>query len=190
MPMYYSIGSTYGSFVLNVRTKVRPESIFQPVRQTLSSIEPSLTFVEVHTLAQEVNSSESADRLTAELASLFGVVGVLLAGAGVYGLIAHSVLQRKREIGIRIALGARAADIRSLIGRQVLGIATGGVTLGIGALALAGPWVRSVVYGIAPWDPASLTASSVFVLLVAAGATSFPVRRAALFEPAQCLRSE
>src|SRR5258708_2395471 len=144
------------SFVLHVRTRVRPEQIIHPVRETLRALDPALPFVEVRTLAQEADASLWAERLTAALSSVFGAIAAFLAAVGLYGLLAYAVAQRSREIGIRMALGADAGRILGLIGGDALLLVGCGIALGLGAALAAGPAVRGVLYGVAPSDPASL----------------------------------
>jgi ABC-type antimicrobial peptide transport system permease subunit len=143
VPTFYSVGTAYYAFVLNVRTHVRPQSVFQPVRKALASIDPSAAFLEIHTLAEEVDDSTAAERLTAVLVSALGAIAVLLAGVGIYGLLAYAIVQRRREIGIRMALGAEPAHIARLVGRETLAMAVGGIVCGLAAALAAGPWIRS-----------------------------------------------
>ena len=188
-PTFYEVKTT-PYFVLNVRARLRPESIIQPVQKTLAALDPSLAFLEIHTLAEEVDASASPERSTATLASLFGGIAALLAGVGIYGLLAYAVAQMRREIGIRMALGARPIDVAGLTARQTLGMAAFGIAAGLGATMAAGPLVRSLLYGILPWDPESLTVAVVFVAIVAAAATAIPAVRAAHIEPASALRQD
>ena len=114
----------------------------------------------------------------------------MLAAIGIYGLLAYTVAQRRREIGIRMALGARPLDIGEMIGKQALIIVAAGVGLGLAASRLAAPWVRALLYGIAPWDPVTLASAGLFVAAVAAVATLIPAARAIGVEPASALRQE
>src|SRR5579863_9608922 len=127
IPLIYFRGAGFGSFVLNVRTRMLPESILEPVRKTLASLDPGLPFLEVHTLSEEVGDSAAIEQLTAVLASVFGGLAALLAGVGMYGLLAYAVMQRRGEISIRMALGAEALDIVGLTVRQTIEMAAGGV---------------------------------------------------------------
>ena len=117
--------------MLHVRTRGRPESIIQSVRQALTALDPAVPFVEISTLAEEVDASTAGERLTAALASIFGTIAALLTAVGLYGLLAYVVAQRRREIGIRMALGAQTVDIGVLVGRQALAMVIGGWSLGL-----------------------------------------------------------
>jgi ABC-type antimicrobial peptide transport system permease subunit len=176
--------------VLHVRTRGRPVSIIQSVRQALTALDPAVPFVEISTLAEDVDASTAGERLTAALASIFGSIAALLTAVGLYGLLAYVVAQRRREIGIRMALGAQTVDIGVLVGRQALAMVTGGLVLGLGAAMAAAQWMRSLLYGVAPSDPRSLAAAAIFVALVAAVAIAIPVARATHTEPAAALRRE
>ena len=175
---------------LEVRTRVRPQSIIEPVRQAMAALDPALPFTEIETMSDEVEASTAGERLTAALASIFGALAAALAAIGIYGLLAYAVAQRRREIGIRMALGARPLDIGEMIGTQALIMVVAGIALGLGASRLAGPWIRALLYGIAPWDPVSLMLAALFVATVAAAATAIPALRATRVEPASALRQE
>jgi ABC-type antimicrobial peptide transport system permease subunit len=190
MPAVYQVSHEFGSFVLHVRTRGRPGSIVQSVRQALAALDPAVPFVEVSTLAEEVDASTAIERLTAALASIFGTIAALLTAVGLYGLLAYVVAQRRREIGIRMALGARTRDIGLLVGKQALAMVVGGLVLGIGAAAVAAQWMRALLYGVAPSDPISLAGAAVFVAFVAAVAIAIPVTRATQIEPAAALRQD
>jgi len=187
-PTYFGALTSGEFFTLYVRTHGSPESLVQPVRRAFSDLAPGLAFTEVHTLAEEVDDSAAPERLTAILASGFGLFAALLAAVGIYGLLAYSVAQRQREIGIRMALGARPRVIANLVGGQALVLAGVGVALGLaGALFLA-PMAAALLYGVGPADPASLVAAAVLVALVAALAAFIPAARAARVDPAEALR--
>jgi predicted permease len=177
-------------FILHVRTRNRPESIINPVREALRAVDPGMPIVEIHTLAEEVSASLWSERLVAFLAVIFAVFAVLLTAVGLYGLLAYAVSQRTREIGIRMALGARSADISiSIGGRSLVTVALGLVIGIVGALALA-PAVRALLYGIAPSDPLTLLITAVSIFLVAAAAIAMPLLHALRVDPAIALRQE
>jgi predicted permease len=189
-PTVYMLAGDLSSFVLNVRTRMPPEAIIEPVRRAALAILPDIPFIDTHTLAEEVEESTSPERMAAVLASLFGVIATLLVAAGTYGLLAYTVTQRRREIGIRMALGARPAHVARLIGKQTIVMTACGVLAGMGAALLAGRAIRTLLYGISPEDPPSLIAAVVFIALTAALATVLPVLDAMDTEPAEALRAE
>jgi predicted permease len=190
-PMAYSLQTNLdGDFMLNVRTRRAPQSIIQPVRQALASIAPGLALLETGTLAQAVDDTTAPERITATLASLFGAMAALLAGIGTYGLLAYAVTQRRREIGIRMALGAQPTDVAKLIAGQTFAMTVAGIFAGLGAAVLTGPAIRSLLYGIAPQDPAALAAAAIFVALIATTATISPTSNAVQIQPAETLRIE
>ncbi len=190
-PIDYSTWKPGGdSFQLVVRTVGRPESVIEPVRCALASIDPALPFTEISTMSEEVDASLAPERTTAALASIFGAVAAVLAAVGIYGLLAYAVAQRRREIGIRMAIGAQSSDIAAMIGMQTITMAGAGIVLGLGAAFLAAPWIRSLLYGIAAADPVSLVTAALFVIVVSAAATAIPAIRATRIEPAIALREE
>jgi ABC-type antimicrobial peptide transport system permease subunit len=149
-----------------------------------------LPFTEIEVMSDEIHASAAGERLTAALASMFGALAALMAAIGIYGLLAYAVAQRRREIGIRMALVARPADIGEMIGRQALVIVAIGVALGLLATLFAAPLIHSLLYGVGPSDPLSLTMAVLFVVMVAAFATVIPLGPATRIEPAVALRQD
>jgi putative ABC transport system permease protein len=164
--------------------------VIQPVRQTIASLDRALPIIEIDTLTAEVDASAAGERLTAALGSIFAVLAVLLSAAGIYGLLAYAVAQRRREIGIRVALGATPGNIRELVGAQALRMVIGGVILGIAAARLAAPFVAPMLYGVTSGDVRSFGAAALVVLAMAALAAFVPAMRAARINPASALREE
>lgn len=191
VPMAYLPGAGEDSdFMLNVRTRMPPERIIGPVRQALAAVAPKLELREAGTLAEAADETTALERMTATLASLFGALATLLAGIGTYGLLAYAVTQRRREIAIRMALGAQPAQIAKLIAGQTFAMTIVGVGAGLAAAWLSGPAVRSLLYGISPQDPTALTAAGIFVGLMAIVATIGPAWEAVQIQPAETLRME
>ena len=120
----------------------------------------------------------------------FALAGILLAGSGLYGLIAYSTAQRTREIGIRLAIGARLSDVAGLVVRQALGLAAAGVTLGILAAWAAGRMIVPLLFEVSPHDTWTLVAAGIAMVAIAALAAYVPARRAGRVDPATALRSE
>ncbi len=191
-PTVYDLwtGDYVQSFELEVRTRTRPDRIIQPVRQVLASLDPALPFVEIESMSDDVEASTAGERLTAILASLSSGLAALLTAIGIYGLLAYAVAQRGREIGIRLAVGARPIDIGKLIGLEALLTLTAGLAAGLVAAAISAPLARSLLYGVAPLDPGALALAAVLIAAVAAIATAIPASRAARIEPAAVLRQE
>ncbi len=188
-PVFYTQGSD-DVFVLCVRTHMRPEAIIQPVRRELAALDPALPFLEVHTLAEEVDASAASERLTATLASLFGLLAAVLAAVGIYGLLSYAVAQRRREIGIRMALGARPLDIGEMIGVQSLLLVAAGIAIGLVAAMQITPLVGALLYGVTPTDKVSLCGAAALVIVMSLVATAIPARRATRVAPAAALRDE
>jgi ABC-type antimicrobial peptide transport system permease subunit len=151
-------------------------------------VEPDLAINDVKTMDQIVSESLWQRRLWGALFSAFGVIAVALAALGLYGVLSHAVGQRRRELGVRMALGARGHELVLLLVREGMTLAIAGAALGLcGALALA-RLVRSLVFGVSPTDPATLAAAFVLLALTALGACLVPALRAARLDPATCLR--
>jgi putative ABC transport system permease protein len=178
------------SFVLYIRTRIPAEAMIVPVQKVLASVDPSLPIGIPERLSEEVHNSISGDRETAMLASLFGTAAALLVCLGIYGLLAYSVAQRQREIGIRMALGAEKNDVLRMVVGQGIRLALIGVAIGIaGALALT-RFLSSLLYGVTPTDPLTFIAVSVILIAVALAACYIPARRAAEVDPMVALRYE
>jgi predicted permease len=191
LPMMYDPDAYNGGLlIVHVRTRGKPEEVIQPVRQAIASLDRALPIIEIDTLAAEVDASAAGERLTATLGSIFAILAVLLSAAGIYGLLAYAVAQRRREIGIRVALGATPGNIRELVGVQALGMVIGGVVLGIAAARATSPYVASMLYGVTPGDVRSFGAAALVVLAMATVAAAVPAMRAGRLNPANALREE
>ena len=175
---------------LYVRTRMRPDAIIQPAREILAQLGPALPFTEINTMSEEIDASAAPERLTASLASIFAALAALLAAIGIYGLLAYAVAERRREIGIRMALGARALDIAKMIGWQAVAMTAAGVAIGLAAAIFTAPLVRALLYGVAPLDPMSFALAATFVMILTIVASAIPAMRAARIDPAIALRQE
>ena len=189
-PTFYQLMFRDDSPSVYVRTRVRPEQIIEPVRAIFAKLDPAMSLAEVHTMNEEIDASMAGERLTAMIAVIFAGLAALLAAIGIYGLLAYAVAQRRREIGIRMALGARPVDIGEMIGRQAAAMVVVGVILGLGAAFAIAPLMRALLYGVAPSDPVSMLVAALVVMIVAAGATVIPASNAVRVEPASALRED
>jgi len=176
------------TFVL--RTGSDPAALAEPLRRAILSIDPEQPLFDVHTMAEQVGESLSSQRVSMLLVALFGVLALVLAAVGIYGVLAFSTAQREREIGTRMALGASTRKILRLIVGEGLMLSLVGVGLGIAVAASLGRLVRSMLFGVAPWDPVSYAAAAGLLLMVAFFACYRPAKRASQVDPAEALRSE
>jgi predicted permease len=167
----------------------RPEYLMKSVTETISSVDKdlSLTFLP---LSDQINSSLVQERLTAMLAGFFGMLALILAGIGLYGVTAYSVGRRRREIGIRIALGAVPASVvRTVVGR--VGMMVGfGIAVGAAASVWLSQFVDKLLFGLRPRDPLTLAAAVAVLAATGICAGWLPARRAAHIDPAETLREE
>ncbi len=187
---HYSDPKYVSGFILHLRTKGRPETIIQSVRRALNQIDPRLPFFEIRTLAEEVDATLWAERLLAWLSAIFAMVAAVLATLGVYATLAYAIAQSRREIGIRVALGARAADVLRLFSARPMRFAGIGVLLGITGFYAATPGFRSVLYEVSSTDPITVVSAVAAVLLIALAATIVAVSGALRVDPAIVLRDE
>jgi ABC-type antimicrobial peptide transport system permease subunit len=173
-----------------VRTLQPPEAATTSVRAAIADIDPKLIVGNLKTMKDSIDANLVAERAIAMLASVFGMLATLLAGIGLYGILAYSTAQRTREIGIRMALGARRTTVVGLILREVLMLAGGAVVVTIPLAMLATRTVRSELFGVSVADPTVYGAGILVICVVAALAGFIPARRAATVDPARALRTE
>jgi predicted permease len=180
----------FSGFVLTIRTRQRPEAMFAPVRELLHSLDPQLPIIETHTLHQEVEASLWQERLLAWLSTVFGAVAALLAAIGLYGTLDYAVKSRTREIGVRMALGARPEQIAALLSRATALLVGSGIALGLVCYAAAAGWISRVLYGVPSWDPVAIALVLLLLCAAAVLAAAPAAYRASHTDPASALRSE
>lgn len=173
-----------------VRTGRRPEEAVPASRAVARELDATLPVVALRTMQDQKNSTLTNERLLAFLATAFGVLATILAAVGLYGLLAYSVARRKREIGLRIALGAQRGDVSWLVLKEVVWLFGIGAAAAVPAALLLGRWTESQLYGVRPTDPLTMGVAIVGLGLVALAAGYLPARRAARTEPMQALRLE
>jgi predicted permease len=160
------------------------------IRQTLAGIDPNLAVMDIRSFDAQVAGNFNQERLIARLTSLFGVLAVILASVGLYGVMSYFVARRSSEIGIRMALGATRSSVVSMVMRGALVQILLGLALGVPAALLAGHLMNSMLYGVLAYDPWALTEATLVLALCALFAGFLPARRAASTEPMQALRTE
>jgi len=186
----YSQREDADSMTFEVKTAAGTASIVAEVRRAIHAIDPDLPLLDVRTQAQQIDATLSTERVFATLTGGFGVIALLLAAVGIYGIIAYGVERRTNEIGIRMALGARASAVLSMILREAFWLAALGIVLGIaGALAVT-RLLASMLYGLKPNDPLTLGSAAVLLLAIALAAGFRPAFRASRIDPMQALRHE
>ncbi len=174
--------------MVHVRTAADPEPLLERVRREVQAMDPALPLLEPRTIGQVRSNSLWGPRMGAGLLTLFGLLALALAALGVYGVVAYSVGQRRREIAIRMAIGAARRDVVGLVLRQGMRPVVIGIVAGIaGALVLA-RLIASLLFGIGAADPLSFAGAALLLALVALAAVYFPARRAAVLDPVTALR--
>jgi ABC-type antimicrobial peptide transport system permease subunit len=160
------------------------------IRRTLASINPNLTVIDFKSLDYQVAGNFNQERLISRLTSLFGLLALVLASVGLYGITAYSVARRTSEIGLRMALGANRGNVVILILRAAGWQVGLGLAIGIPAALLGGRLMATQLYGVRTYDPLTLAAAVLILSAFAAIAGFIPARRAASIEPMHALRTE
>jgi predicted permease len=190
MQLYVPFTDRPGEGTVLVRTEGDPERLAEPVRRELQALMPSGAFVMARPLAQDLDRVFRPWRLGATMFTVFGVLALLVAAIGLYGVVAYGVAQRTHEMGVRMALGARAGDVLRLVVGQGVRVALVGIALGgAGALA-AGRLIASLLFGVPAHDPWTFGTVVAILLGVAAVASLVPAWRAARVDPNIALRAE
>ncbi|PTY06184.1 permease [Opitutaceae bacterium EW11] len=188
--LYWSPNRSWGRYLFIVLRSTQPASRFAPeIRHALDSLDPDLPLADVRTLQQVVDQATQGQRAIVQMIDFFMALALGLVAVGLYGTLSYHVLQRTREIGVRVALGATAADVLRLVFRQGLGWVLVGAVLGlVGALALTST-LKSIVYGMESVDPLSLAIAVVVIAAATLLACWIPARRAAKLDPTEALRA-
>jgi putative ABC transport system permease protein len=192
MPQIYAPEAQVGleEMALLVRTPLDPASVAPAIHGLATSLDPEVPVSEIHELTQLRDASISTDRFRTLLLGAFGALALGLALIGVYGVISYGVVQRTREIGIRVALGARRQEILRLVVGEGLLTVVGGIAAGLVAGAALSRVLVTLLYQVKPWDPATFASIAVVIAGVALGACVLPARRALRVDPATTLRAE
>jgi ABC-type antimicrobial peptide transport system permease subunit len=189
--VYFPFAQATGrSLTIAVRTSADPTALVPAIRRVVQQIDPGLPLFQVSTMEERVAAMLARPRINAVLLGGFACTALLLAVVGIYGVIAYGVVQRTRELGIRMALGARGADVLRLVVRQGMNPVLAGIGMGlVGALA-GGRLLRSLLFGVGPTDPIAFGAVTIVLFGVGLAATWLPARRATRADPLMALRAE
>ena len=173
-----------------VRTEGDAAALLPTVRRLVEEFDSSFRVTGIHTLAEVRDASIASERFVAQLAGFFGLTALVLASIGIYGVVSYAVTQRRGEIGIRMALGARIRRVVGMFLRETTWMLAAGVALGLGASMLATRAVSSLLFGVTPLDPATIVLGAVILVLAAVFAAYVPARRASRIDPMAALRHE
>jgi ABC-type antimicrobial peptide transport system permease subunit len=160
------------------------------LRQAINAIDTNLPILDVRTQNEQIASRMQHERIFAALTGAFGILALVLASIGMYGIMAYGVSRRTNEIGIRMALGARPAMVLGMILREASWLTGIGVVAGAGAALAMGRLIASLLYGLKAWDPLTFLASAAMLIAVAMAASWIPAHRAARVSPMRALRHE
>jgi putative ABC transport system permease protein len=179
-----------GRMTLIARTSVAPETVAEAIRQEVANIDDDLPVYGVRTMPMFLDRMLSGPKSLAALAAIFGLVALLMAAVGLYGVMSYTVAQRTHEVGIRMALGARANDVLRLVLKEGLILTCVGIVIGLLMSALLSRLVESFLYGISPIDAVTFITIPIGLALVALLASYVPARRATRVDPMIALRIE
>jgi putative ABC transport system permease protein len=181
---------TFNPAYFTVRTTTAPRGFIAAIKRELASLDATVAMSRVSTMEEVAAQSVAGQRFNMLLVGLFAGLGLLLASVGIYGVVSYSVAQRTHELGIRIALGARSANVIRLILRHGLALALTGVALGAGVSFGLTRLLKGFLFGVSATDPLTFIAVALLLTLVALAACWIPARRATKVDPMIALRYE
>jgi len=188
--MPYLQQAEVGGMTYAIRTKLPAGRLVAALRRVVQEADLDLPIIDLRTQREQIDANMQTERTFAALTAGFGVLALALACVGIYGIMAYSVANRRNEIGIRLALGAQPAQVRGMILGESTWLAVAGIVGGAVAALLLTRLVKSMLYGIQPYDPTTMTAGILVLLAVALAASWIPAQRAAGVQPMEALRHE
>jgi predicted lysophospholipase L1 biosynthesis ABC-type transport system permease subunit len=191
--VYFPLRQSFFPFAplaLAIRTSGAPEAQVPVIRRVISETEPGVALTSAASFETYLDGPLAQPRLNALLLAVFASAAVVLAAVGLFGAMATMVRQRTREIGVRMALGATTGDLRRMVMGRGLAVALIGLVLGLIGALLANRLLHGLLYEVSPTDLATLTAVTVFLIVVAALATLIPARTSTRIDPGVALRAE
>jgi len=177
-------------FTFEIKTAASTASVVKLIRAAINSIDRDLPLLDIRTQTQQIDATLTQQRMFASLTGGFGVLALLLAGIGIYGIMAYNASRRTNEIGIRLALGAQGRAVLAMILREAWLLAGLGILMGLAAALAVSRLLASMLFGVKPNDPATYCAAGLLLLGIALVAGAVPARRAASIDPCEALRHE
>lgn len=182
--------SAYQVTSLVVRSAMDPRALEPEVRRVIQSLAAGVPAPKMRTMQEVVDESVAQRRFQMEVAAAFGLAALLLASLGIYGVVAYGVSLRRREMGVRMALGARAGEVRAMVMRRGLRPVLAGLSVGLLVALAASRLVRTLLFGVGPADPLTFAGVAALLAAVALLACLLPAQSAAHTDPAQVWRDE
>lgn len=188
--LYHQLPRAGGEMTYEVRTHVAPDSLVPELRRVVQSVDKNLPLINVRTQAEQIDDTIQQEKLLAELTASFGILALVLACIGIYGIMAYTVARRTNEIGVRLALGAQTGEILGMILNETSRLALVGIAAGLGTALPVTRLLRTMLFGLKPDDPVTLAGAALLLFAVALIAGFIPALRASQVEPMQALRHE
>jgi hypothetical protein len=189
--VYAPITTASRSVAFTVRTdRAGTGALLNEIRQAVWSVNAALPVANPETMRETVDRSMARTSFTLVMLGIAGAMALVLGLIGIYGVIAYAVSQRTREIGIRLALGARPADVRQMFVRYGLSLCVMGITIGVVAAAALTRVMKSLLFGVAPMDPMTFAAVPLILLVATLAASYLPARRVSAVDPVKCMKAE
>jgi predicted permease len=187
---YWQVDEGVHDATFAISTQLDGHALLPSLRDAIRQIDTNLPMLDVRTQDEQIAANLRQERIFAVLSSGFGVLALALACVGIYGIMAYSVANRRNEIGIRLALGAQPGQVRAMILRESTWLSIAGIVAGVGTALFLTRLVKSMLYGIQPNDPLTISCGVLLLLAVALAASWIPARRAARVQPMDALRHE
>ncbi|MGH9916092.1 MAG: FtsX-like permease family protein, partial [Pyrinomonadaceae bacterium] len=188
--LYHQLRRTKEGMTYEVRTQITPGSLVPLIRHTIQSIDKSIPLIDIRTQTEQINNTVRQERLFAGLTVSFGILALLLACIGIYGVMTYTVARRTNEIGIRFALGAQTRTILGMILNEAFRMKLVGVVVGLGVGFVFTRFLRTMLFGLRPDDPIAMISAALLLMVVSLIAAFVPALRASRLEPMEALRHE
>jgi predicted permease len=178
------------SMTFEISSNIEPSALVPVLRDAVTSVDKDLPMLNIRTQNAQISDRMKQERIFASLTSGFGLLALILACIGIYGIMTYTVSRRTNEIGIRMALGAQAGRVLRMVLGEAWWLALVGVMAGVATALAMGHLIASMLYGLKPYDPSTLVIAALLLIFTAVAASWFPARRAARIDPMRALRHE